>query len=116
MSWLQKALLFLTFGSLVLMAYRTFSQGAAAQGHRAQQFDGILAGRYAFMAFAFVCAALSGLTWMILSMLAALAAVAFWDAYVYAQATEETDVHVFAGALASGAFVLYGLTAVFWKG
>ena len=105
----------LTLLSLVAMAYRTIAQGAEAQGHSPEQFDAVMAGRYAFMAFAFLCAILSGQTWMILSMLLALAALGFWDAYVYGQATQETDVHLYAGAGALAAFVIYGLLAVFVK-
>lgn len=112
MSTLATIAIGMTLLMLALMAFRTFSQGASAQGHFAEQFDGVMAGRYAFMAFAFLCAVLSGLTWMILSMLAALAAVAFWDAYVYAEATKETDLHIYAGVGALAVFVIYGLDAV----
>ncbi|MEM6385716.1 MAG: hypothetical protein AAF718_05715 [Pseudomonadota bacterium] len=105
-------LIYATLGILILVAYRTFVQGAEAQGHHADQFDAVMAGRYAFMAFAFGCALLSGLPWMILSMLAAFAGLAFWDAYVYGQATKETDLHLYAGIGAIVVFFFYGLSVV----
>ena len=113
MNLLVAGLLGLTFLILLGLALWTYAHGAETVGHRAEQFDGILAGRYAFMAFAFGCALLAGLPWLILAMLGAFGVLAFWDAYVYAQATQETDLHIYAGILSLAVFVIYGLSVVF---
>lgn len=98
-----------TVGILLVLAYRSYAYGPEAAEHDPSQFGGVLAGRYAFMAVVFVCALLTGTTWLILLVLGAISALGFWDAHVYGQAGLDGAPHLQAGILGLIALVFVWL-------
>ena len=98
-----------SIGFLARLAFRTYAYGADEASHDASQFDGVLAGRYAFMAFVLACVAFTGIPWLVLLVLASIAALGFWDAHVYSLAGLDGAPHLQAGILGVIALVFVAL-------